>query len=94
MIEQQGAKPCKHGLQYACIACNPQPGSRVIREEDEPRYQGSDDDVFVQADIVIYDQAAGEEMAARIEKLERLIIEIHQAATAAAKLSNIVISDF
>lgn len=36
------------------------------REEDQPRFQGSDDDVFVQIECVVYDQSAGEAMAARL----------------------------
>ena len=41
------------------------------REEDLPRYQGKDDDVFVEAECgPIYDQTDGEEMAKRIASLE------------------------
>ena len=43
----------------------------IEREEDLPRYQGSDDDVFVEPDNgPIYDQTDGEVMAARIIDLE------------------------
>lgn len=45
------------------------------REEDQPRFQGSDDDVFVQVECVVYDQSAGEAMAARIIDLEHSLTD-------------------
>lgn len=47
-------------------------------EEDEPRFQGSDDDVFVSAKGIVYDQTAGEEMAKRIEDLIAVIKVLRQ----------------
>ncbi len=44
-------------------------------EEDQPRYQGSDDDEFVNVAGIVYDQVAGEEMAARILLLEGMLTE-------------------
>lgn len=38
-------------------------------EEDQPRFQGNDNDQFTTVDCIVYDQVAGEKMAARIETL-------------------------
>ena len=40
-------------------------------EEDQPRFQGSDDDGFQPIDCIVYDQAAGEKMAERITDLQQ-----------------------
>ncbi len=54
-------------------------------EEDEPRFQGADTDEFTAAAGVVYDQAAGEEMAIRIIELELKVAERERTIGAIAK---------
>jgi len=44
-----------------------------MREEDQPRFQGSDTDEFVCVAGIVYDQLDGERMAAHIDELKAVI---------------------
>ncbi len=67
-----------------------------MNEEDEPRFQGSDSDEFTAVGGIVYDQTAGEEMAARIIELElkmKYLESHHQITEATLGLIDVLIRD-